>query len=80
MIGHTVASLAKAGLDRIIKTPVVGQTPGMGEFWGLARDASNVVDIASLGAARVRDVAEAVGNSQRLRKLGRNFEKQGKLK
>jgi hypothetical protein len=79
MIGHTIAGLAKAGLDRLVKVPLVSNTPGLGEFLGVARDAAAVTDLAAQGASRVGDVAEAVGRSKALKALGKNFEKQGKL-
>lgn len=75
LIGHTLASLARHGLNRLQNNPVVGRVPGLGEFMGAARDAANFVDMVSQGASKVGDVAEVVGNSNQLRGLTTRFEK-----
>lgn len=75
LIGHTLASLAKAGLNRLQNNPVIGRVPGLGEFMGAARDAANLVDTVATGASKVGDVAEYVGNSSALRGLTTRFEK-----
>jgi hypothetical protein len=57
MIGHTIASLAKAGLDRALASNLVRSTPGASKFVGTARDAAQAVDLAAMGASRLGDVA-----------------------
>jgi hypothetical protein len=75
MIGHPIASLAKTGLDRALASNLVRSTPGASEFVGTARDAAQAVDLAAMGASRLGDVAEFVGESKQLRGLARRFEK-----
>ncbi|KAJ1637924.1 hypothetical protein T492DRAFT_834082 [Pavlovales sp. CCMP2436] len=73
-IGSQVAQLARTGLNALEKSDLA-KIPGVGEFIGVGRDASNFVDGASRVANRIGDVASNVGQSQGLRSLTSQFEK-----
>ncbi|KAJ1621176.1 hypothetical protein T492DRAFT_847238 [Pavlovales sp. CCMP2436] len=73
-IGSKVAQIARSGLNALEKSEL-SKIPGVGEFIGLGKDASNFIDGASRVAGRIGDVASNVGQSQGLRSLTSQFEK-----